>query len=133
MLLIKNNSENNNLMTNNKKIIPKNLKLTPRTLAYLFMGDGYSTWGNGKWKTVGIGICTESFSLYYVKSLKKRLEKLGLTRIIIQKRRKNQYRISITKNSETTKFMKLIDPYIIPIFRYKIKYPKIAKEIIINE
>lgn len=113
----------------NKKIIPKNLKLTPKTLAYLFMGDGFSSWMNGKWKTVSIGICCESFSKRNIILLKQKLEKLELSNIKIRNRGTNQYRIAIEKNSETTKFMKLIDPYIIPIFRYKIKYPKLEARI----
>lgn len=94
-----------------KKIIPKNLKLTPKTLAVWYMDDGcYSDH-----KCI---ISTDSFSkedILFIQSLF--LRKFGIKSSI-----KNKSKILIRKESQND-FFQLIKPYIYPKFQYKILDP----------
>jgi len=48
---------------NYKKLVPKNIKLTPETLLHWFLDDGYSCFRKLKTKTiVNVGFCSQSFS-----------------------------------------------------------------------
>ena len=98
---------------NGTKILPVNIEqlITPKGLAYWFMDDGYKS---GK----GLYICTESFSLN---------ENITLINILKNKfnlecnyhKVTNGYRIYIFSKSKQ-KFIKLVEPYIIKHFYYKL-------------
>jgi len=68
---------------NGIKIIPKDIKITPLTLAYLMMGDGSCTKMNSRTKKYRISISTECFTLDDINSLKSDIEKLGISHIKI--------------------------------------------------
>ena len=57
---------------NGIKIVPKSLKLTPKNIAYEFMGDGYSRYGNAG-LSVEVQLSTNSFTENDVRFLAKQL------------------------------------------------------------
>lgn len=108
-----------------QKIIP-DIELTPLTLAYLFMGDGSSSWTeNG---LVKVDLSTQSFTFSDNQLLKTKLEKLDLEFHITKHRWKNHlyYYLKTKKSINVINFMKLVDPYILPSFSYKIKVPRLT-------
>jgi len=108
---------------NNKKIIPKNLKITPKTLAFWFMCDGGSYWiTKYKDSKSEIRISTEGYEdndidfLIYL--LKQQLN------IKARKMRSKKYQIiHIGASIDVYRFLRIVEPYIIPSFRYKLKFP----------
>lgn len=107
-----------------KKIVPIDMILNAEALAFWFMGDGTS-WYVGKNKNrVIIKLCTQGFDKKYVNRLYLGLRQLGLDHIKIYPAGKG-FDIQIAKSSEVTKFMNLINPYILSDFSYKVKYPKL--------
>lgn len=108
-----------------KKIVPKNIKLTPKSVAWWFMGDGNSSWIKTSNKKVLVQFATNGFDFESILFLKSELEKLGFQYVNIQKRYDmvNQFTIQIGRSSEVEKFMKMIEPYMLYCFRYKIKMP----------
>jgi len=105
-----------------KKIIPNDLILTPKTIAYWYMGDGLSQWVKKKTKQVRIELCTEGFMKRDVMKIKSLLKKIGFENLWLRKR-PSGLRIAITKSNEVDKFFKMVEQYIIPSFGYKIKKP----------
>ena len=103
---------------NGIKIVPKDIRITPMTLAYLFQGDGSTTKMSGT-KKFSVRLCVESFTLDEINLLKLKIEKLGITRLKID----SQNRIVIYQSQAVEDFLKIIEPFILPIFMYKMKYP----------
>lgn len=100
-----------------KKIVPKDLIITPMALAFWYMGDGFRS-------NEQIGLCTDNFSLYDHLILAQKLNKLSLNVSIVKikpkrKFNKTTYRIFILKKSQD-KFIELIEPYITSTFNYKL-------------
>lgn len=103
-----------------KKIVPKDLIMTPKILAYWFQCDGSSHWQNNG-MSVDVQISTASFTEEDVRMLNKKLHRLNLDFNIFNKAKKYWIlRTASQRNNE--RFMNLIEPYIIPCFRYKIKH-----------
>ena len=96
------------------KCVPKNIHrmLTPRALAYWFMDDGTLS-GQDYF------FSTHNFSLSDQKILQRGMLKNFDLQINIHKD-KSYYRLYVLSNSEES-LMKLIKPYIHPVFEYKIK------------
>lgn len=109
---------------NGIKIVPRYLKLNPKIIAYWFMGDGSSGYYLRGNKKVVLSLQTQRFSLNDVLFLKYQLELLDIKMNINMIKRESIGYILITKVSfEVEKFMKLVEPYILPDFEYKIKHP----------
>jgi len=121
-----------------KKIIPEGLKLTPKTLAYCYMGDGSSSPKGGKCvEKFNVTISTQDFKKHYVEQIIKKLKELGVNSYTLKRRLKKPakgrgFAISITDTDNVEKFMKLVEPFMIkPTFSYKITHPlKMTPEII---
>lgn len=111
------------------KIVPRNLVLTEKTLAFWFMGDGSTRWMNRKKaRRVNIHIATYGFDNDSVIFLRNKLNELGLEKIKIYYRLMNPNRqphIYIDNDEDVIKFMNIVKPYIIDCFAYKIKYPEV--------
>ncbi len=108
---------------NGKKIIPKDLVLTPKTIAYWFMGDGHSGWIKGIHSKSHIGFSTHSFSKYDVELL---IEKLKISIKIndwYTKLNKEKDTIELSSSPSVARFFDSISKYIVPSFEYKIRYP----------
>lgn len=107
------------------KIVPKTIKLTPKSLAYLFMGDGSSTKVRN---SVVVYIATQGFDDESVIFLKNKLmSDLGINikynRCKTTKKKGCGLILRLSEKNEVVKFMNLIKPYILKTFDYKIKYP----------
>jgi len=108
---------------NGIKIIPDDLEITPKSLAYIMMGDGYSRY-TYKDKIVIIGLCTENFTIKENELLAKKIFKLGVTFRVCKHRK--SVRLICKRKSDVSRFMGLIEPHMLDCFRYKIKYPIIS-------
>lgn len=111
-----------------KKIVPNDLVLTPKTLAYWFMGDGSCWWGTKKTST--ICFYTQGFHKDYVIRLKNLLNDCGI-HLKLQKRStmKNGFILQTGVSTEINHFFDIVEPYIIPSFQYKIKRPSALSRI----
>ena len=107
---------------NGVKIIPKDLKMTAKTLAYLFQGDGSTT--RRKDGRSELRLCVEAFDKNSLLILKQKIENLGITKINLTPEH-GKLRIGIYQQDKVSQFLNIISPFILPIFRYKMKYPKL--------
>ena len=109
------------LNENNKKSVRDFLirdHLTPRGLAFWFMDDGGKLDYNKNSKNNSIVLNTQSFTESEVLSMAKELsEKFDLSCEVRSNKRK---KIIVVKSTSYTKFLELIDPYIIAEMRYKL-------------
>lgn len=96
---------------NNQKIIPKNLKLDPMSIAIWYMDDG------SKSRDRDIYLNTQQFSLSDQKILLGCLKKFGINARL--NKDKKYYRIRILKESISV-FMNIITPYSVPSMSYKL-------------
>lgn len=96
---------------NKRKIIPKNLKLDPLSIAIWYMDDG------SKSRDRDIYLNTQQFSLLDQKRLINILREYKIKARL--NKDKKYYRIRILKES-IGEFMKIITPHIIPSMQYKI-------------
>ena len=109
---------------NGIKIVPQDLQITDKVLAYWYMGDG-GVWRGGRDKhSVKITMYTNGFEKQDVEFLIKKLKKLEISSTIAQK--KGNWVINISTASEVNEFMDLVKPYILPCFNYKLQYPKLV-------
>ncbi len=101
-----------------KKSIPGDLELTPVTLANLFTGDGSSSWrpdGRG----VVMSLCVQNFSIEDVSRIQEQLSNKGI------KVMPNCRRVLTTADTASIlTLMDIVEPYIVPSYRYKIKRPR---------
>ena len=95
------------------KVVPYNIYdlLTPVALAHLIMGDG-------GFKSKGIFICTDSYSIQDVVRIINVLIIRYDLKCTLHKSNEN-YRIYISRNS-VHKVVKIIKPHLIPSMYYKI-------------
>lgn len=109
-----------------KKIVPDSVKLTPKSTAYWFMGDGTSNWYKRGNKKANLSIATDGFDTNSVIKLQSELFyrfeincylrfRIGNTRPYIE----------IKKSSEVYKFMTMIKPHMVSCFYYKVKTPSL--------
>jgi len=99
----------------NTKVIPVNIYdlLTPVALAHLLMGDG-------GFKSKGIFICTDSYSIQdVVRLMNVLIIRYDLKCSIHKASNKCGYRIYISRNS-LDKVKEIVKPYFIPIMLYKL-------------
>ena len=106
-----------------KKIVPDDVVITPKTLAYWFMGDGSTTLKGKQKNVVHLVLCTEGFIDEDLQKLKIRIEFLGINGIKFSNQVSYGKRLAIYKSEEQVKFLNIIAPYVLPIFMYKMKYP----------
>ena len=94
------------------------LELTPVTLANLFTGDGSSSWrpdGRG----VVMSLCVQNFSIEDVSRIQEQLSNKGI------KVMPNCRRVLTTADTASIlTLMDIVEPYIVPSYRYKIKRPR---------
>jgi hypothetical protein len=100
---------------NNLKIIPQNIYelLTPIALAHLIMGDG-------GFKSQGIYICTDSYSILdVVRLMNVLIIRYNLKCTLHKASNKCGYRIYISRNS-LDKVKEIVKPYFISSMVYKL-------------
>lgn len=111
---------------NDKKIVPEMIQLTPKSIAYWFMGDGTSYWKKGPIRKSYVSFATDGFIKDDVMRLKNLLNKnISLNGLCIRelKTPKKGFRIELSQSHEVWKLMVLIEPYMLKCFKYKIKIP----------
>lgn len=101
----------NQFYKNNKKIIPKDLMISPMILAIWYMDDG------SKCRDSDIYLNTQQFSVDDQNILLYKLRSIGINARM--NKDKKYFRIRILKQS-VKKFMEIISPYIINTMRYKL-------------
>jgi len=103
------------------KVVPGDIHLQPATVAHWFMGDGYSSYRLSG--SVYARLCTEAFSAHGVNLLRGELAALGIgtTAYEIKVAHGDGFIINI-KESSMTNFMRMVAPYIVEPFMYKVKY-----------
>lgn len=99
---------------NEKKEVPKDLKITPTTLLHWYIGDGCIT------KENGIVLCTDSFSKKSLNILEKELKRIGIIVFVNKKSR------IIVPNKYVCEFLNYIGQS--PVFCYSYKWETHIKE-----
>ena len=120
-----------------QKVVPKDLVLTPRTVLYWFLDDGYSTWRNRegevcksrgnktypqRTKQVILGFCSESFTKQENDFLRKKLERMGIGASVRKCNSGSEWRIFIDQ-SVANAFFDLIGECPVDSLKYKWKRP----------
>jgi len=103
-----------------KKIVPSDLKITPVVLAHWFMGDGSSSWMHTNY--VKCCFCTQCFTLLDTERLIPKMKELGLERPYLNKQGPGEV-IVIGNTADVQRLMDIIEPYVLPSYKYKIKRP----------
>ena len=96
---------------NKRKVIPKNLNLSPLALAVWFMDDGNKSRSS-------VYLNTQQFDIESQKNLQQTLQNQWNIDSTLN-RDKKYYRIRI-RTKDTNKFKKIIKPFVHPIFNYKL-------------
>jgi hypothetical protein len=105
-----------------KKIVPKDVRITPLVLAQWYMGDGNlsATGGtkSGK-KFYRLSLCTDSFTKEENEFLRDKLKKLYGWNFRVFKYRNSSYRLVINLPKEIKDFLFKTAPYKVECFNYK--------------
>lgn len=111
-----------------KKIVPKDIELNAKLCAFWFMTDGSSIWQrNRKDLRVHVTFYTDGFSLEDCNFLLQKLKDIGFEHSYLGNHHtKNHWTIHIGRQKEVYTFMKMVEPYIIQCFDYKLKIPNIS-------
>ena len=108
-----------------RKEVPLDLTLTPVSSANWFMGDGCSfRYSSG---SVVVYFSTQSFSRRSTEHLKEGLYCLGIEGVHDSKPSRGRapgVQLAITSEANVTKLMETVEPFVLPSYRYKIKYPR---------
>lgn len=107
-----------------KKAIPEDFTPTSLFLAWFFMFDGCSAWVSSGGPGIDMFLCTEGFDLHSIELFEEQLHKLGIrTGRNYKKGIKDGSGIEIAILQDSVDhFTSIVDPYIIPPYRYKVKY-----------
>lgn len=105
-----------------KKIVPKDLKLTPGIILHWFMDDGHSSWRNSQKNRTIIGLSTESFTKHDCEFLSENLYRLGIETRLGKSHGGYGFKIFVRSESNRS-FFDLIGqcPIEIPSMKYKWK------------
>ena len=99
-----------------KKIVPRDITITPLLMANWYMGDGSYTKN-----TPRVSLATNAFTLEDIEFLSRRVsETLGI-KIYIRSvaRRKEQYVLVVSRKDDVHKFLRYTEPYKVSCFDYK--------------
>lgn len=108
---------------NGRRVVPEALVLSGITLAWLFMNDGYSGWDRRKGQGIAVGLCTQDLDLYSVERLESQIHNFGINTGRTRRYVKQGAGILVTVLADSSDyFMQIVDPHVIPPYRYKIKY-----------
>lgn len=108
---------------NEKKIVPDSIKLTSKSIAWWFMGDGNSNWykrGNNK---VRISFATDGFDMNSVINLQQMLEEYNVSTYLRCVIGNCKPRLEAKKSEFVYRLMNMIKPHMLPCFYYKVKIP----------
>lgn len=116
-------SEHKKWYNGSRKIVPANISITPVVLANWFMGDGSSSRVTSFPRCVKVFIATSGFRQSEVCHLASLLALLGIKANVNAEVRdsKTYYRIGVQDKKSVNILMELIEPHVLPSYRYKIK------------
>jgi hypothetical protein len=100
---------------NGKKMVPKDIALTPKVVLHWYMGDGYLKIRNGR--LPNISLSTQCFGTACLKLLQSKLLEIGLVNTLNQNNNGQIIRIS---SYYTNKFLEFIGPC--PTIEYAYKW-----------
>lgn len=107
----------------NKKIVPRDIKLSPIALAHWFCGDGTSS------DQGDLRICTNGFTEADTQFLvQKLLSDLQITARAVATQRKGQFTIVITQRKEAHRVLQMIEHLIPECCQYKLRHVRPAKK-----
>ncbi len=106
------------------KEFPEDLSLTPAATAHWFMGDGSSSFT----RFYGVKVNIAVGSQHSVAIAMRELRRLGVENTQDSVQSGPFHCLGICSSREVTKFMKLIEPFILPSYEYKVKYPRLLKK-----
>ena len=107
------------------KEIPLSFRLSPISLAHMTMGDGSSSWHQGG--NIVACLSTQNFSERSIELVEDALRGIGIDHTgrghVKLKNKKSGSGIVITLLQDSVDdFMAMIEPHVVPSFRYKVKY-----------
>jgi hypothetical protein len=111
-----------------KKIIPKDLVLSPSVVKYWFYGDGCTSWTKNRFTAVQLTLCTDSFTYEECLFLQNLFRDIDIE-VRIFNLRTNQYRLSIQNVKNINNFFDYIGECNIKSFQYKWKRPMFAENV----
>lgn len=107
---------------NGSKGVPPGFCFTPVSLSHMFMGDGSSR----RDKTcVDTRLSTEAFDEASVSTLISSLARVGILHTALSKNHRVRTGAGLSirvLQDDTDKFMRLVEPYIVSSYMYKVKY-----------
>lgn len=108
------------------KIIPTDLKLTPKILLHWFMDDGHTAWKHKGFKSVHLNFSTESFIKNDCKFLMKQMEEMGIQCYLGKSHGGYGFKICV-RGHYVKKFFEVIGPcpVEVPSMAYKWKIPNL--------
>jgi len=95
-----------------KKQLPLDIRITPKSLAHFYMGDGSLV-------QYQLRLYTDAFSLEEVRYLRSRIDDLYEIPFYIRSKPNGRYFLEITRKKLVQYFLALIKPYILSCFSYK--------------
>lgn len=110
------------------KEVPSDFILTPLSLANWFMGDGCSSWCPGD--RVSVYFSSQNFSRRSTDYLKGALARLGINQVNDHKPSRGcgpGVELAITSMDNIASLMTIVEPLIVPSYRYKVKYPRLRR------
>jgi len=104
------------------KVIPWDLKLSPISIAYWFMDDGSTSWSKGPNNRVNLTLASDSFTRFENDRLQEHLKRVGIT-LGVQSNSIGGWHLASMNISRINEFLDIVEPYILPCYRYKVKRP----------
>lgn len=112
-----------------KKEIPYDVRITPLSLAYMFMDDGTASWQ--RTNLVKLNLATDGFSkeeAYRLRDLIAVNLRVHFSPYPATKMRLDVIRLWLLKIEEINLFFDLIESYMHPCYMYKVKRPKTLRQ-----
>lgn len=105
-----------------RKEVPRDLVITPISLAHWFTGDGNSH-KDARSCSVTVSLCSQSFGLESIETLEEQLKLLELStrRAHVKVREGSGILITIRQDS-VDRFMSIVEPYVVSSYRHKVLY-----------
>lgn len=108
--------------------VPENFSLVPTSLANWFMGDACSSWCFDG--LVSVYFSTQCFGRKSTDRLKADLSRFGIMQVNDHNPSRGSapgVELAITSSDNVRRLMEIVDPLVLPSYRYKIKYPRRLK------
>ncbi len=113
------------------KVLSDDSRLSPGSTAHFYMGDGCASYKYFKSAPnsvfVSAAFSTNSFTELEVDTLVDQLHSLDITRALKQKAQ-GYHEIYVSEASSVCALMDMIEPYIVPSLKYKIKRPTLSQK-----